>query len=123
VFRRTQAGGGAAAAGGTGVIDIDGMSFDPAGRSLTGRDGKTVPLTSGEFDVLANLVEHAGHPVARDDLLERAHGRRWNPLDRAIDQHISNLRVKMERDPTAPVLIQTVRGVGYILVTRGDRSS
>ena len=50
----------------------------------------------------------------RDQLLEQAHDRGWEPFDRSIDLRISRLRHKIERNPQKPEIIRTVRGLGYI---------
>ena len=51
--------------------------------------------------------------MSRDRLLDAVGGRAWQPYDRSIDLHVSNLRKKLERDPKAPAIIKTIRGVGY----------
>ncbi|MCB2077682.1 MAG: winged helix-turn-helix domain-containing protein, partial [Novosphingobium sp.] len=55
-----------------------------------------------------------GRILNRDQLLEQAHDRDWDPYDRSIDLRISRLRKKIERNPRKPEIIRTVRGLGYI---------
>jgi two-component system response regulator CpxR len=77
-------------------------------------DGEEVPLTSVEFDLLANLVGEAGHVVRKDDLSEAVLERKLSPYDRSLDMHISNLRKKLGARPDGSERIKTIRSVGYI---------
>jgi len=78
------------------------------------RDGKTLPLTPREGDILAYLVRNRDRVVTRDDLLlDVWHYRSPNVETRTVDIHIVGLRRKVEPDPAKPTLIQTVRGKGY----------
>ena len=77
-------------------------------------DGNEVPLTSVEFDLLANLVGEAGHVVRKDDLSETVLERKLSPYDRSLDMHISNLRKKLGARPDGSDRIKTIRSVGYI---------
>ena len=52
--------------------------------------------------------------LSRDQLMDLTGGQEWSPLDRTIDNQIARLRKKIEREPSEPRLIKTVRGVGYI---------
>ena len=73
-------------------------------------------LTTGEFDLLAVFVRHAGRVLSRDFLLEQTRGRDAGPFDRTIDVQVGRLRRKMEADSDRPELIKSVRGAGYVLV-------
>jgi DNA-binding response OmpR family regulator len=78
--------------------------------------GKDVPLTSLEYELLTLFVRHPGRVFARDDLLNRLSGfLRGDPLDRAVDIHVSNLRHKLRQVMGKDIPIDTVRGVGYRL--------
>jgi two-component system, OmpR family, alkaline phosphatase synthesis response regulator PhoP len=77
------------------------------------RDGAEIELTPREAAMLALLHEHAGRPVPRDLFLERCWGLDYFPDSRTLDQHVANLRKKVERDPASPEIIETVRGIGY----------
>jgi two-component system phosphate regulon response regulator OmpR len=92
--------------------------FDPMARRLTRQD-KHVPLTSGEIGLLTALVSHAGRPLSRERLIDLAHGRGAEATDRSIDVQVLRLRRVLEEDPTNPRYLQTVRGVGYVLVVDG----
>ena len=76
------------------------------------RDGVEIPLTRTEFDLLLELVRHAGQVLTRDVLLDRVWGYDYLGDSRLVDVAIQRLRAKIETDPAAPELIQTVRGVG-----------
>ena len=73
-----------------------------------------IPLTTLEFDLLAVLVRNAQRVMSREKLLEHAAGRSWSPYDRAVDTAVVKLRRKIENDARQPVIIKTVRGVGYV---------
>lgn len=77
------------------------------------RAGRNIELTPREASILRVLHEHAGVPVHRDTFLDRCWGLDYFPESRTLDQHIAQLRRKIEADPAEPVIIETVRGVGY----------
>jgi DNA-binding response OmpR family regulator len=81
------------------------------------RDGDEIPLTVTQFRVLCELADTPGWVVSRSQLLERVWGYDFFGDDRLVDYHISGLRSKLERDPSNPQLILTVRGLGYKLVS------
>jgi two-component system, OmpR family, response regulator len=99
---------------GVGVLTFAGWSLDMARRQLTSSDGVLVPLTGGEFDLLAAFVEHPQRTLNRDFLLDLTRGRDAQPFDRSIDVQFSRLRRKIEADPRDPQIIKTVRSGGYI---------
>ena len=77
------------------------------------RDGTGIELTPREAAMLALLHEQSGRPVSRDAFLDRCWGMDYFPDSRTLDQHIVALRKKIERQPSRPRIIETVRGVGY----------
>lgn len=77
------------------------------------REGRDIDLTPREVSLLMILHQHAGEAVSRDTLLDRCWGLDYYPESRTLDQHIANLRKRIERDPAAPEIIESVRGVGY----------
>jgi two-component system OmpR family response regulator len=93
-----------------------GWQLEIAARRLLDPEGHEVALTSGEFGLLAALVEHAGKVLSRDFLLEQTRGREAGPFDRTIDVQIGRLRKKLEANVDEPQIIKSVRGAGYILV-------
>lgn len=80
-------------------------------------DGNPVELTGLEFDLLVALLRRAGRVVPRATLLAEAGREDVSVGERTVDVHISRLRKKIGDDPRHPQRIQTVRGVGYVLVT------
>lgn len=79
------------------------------------RDGDEVPLTRTERRLLRELAASAGDVVTREELLERVWGYQDIGDTRLLDVHVRRLRTKLERDPSAPDLVVTVRGLGYRL--------
>jgi two-component system response regulator MtrA len=96
----------------TGRLRLGPLDIDVAGRTVT-RDGRDIPLTRTEFDLLADLARHAGQVLARDTLLDRIWGYDYLGDSRLVDVAVGRLRAKVEADPAAPELILTVRGAGY----------
>jgi two-component system OmpR family response regulator len=92
---------------------FDHWRLDTGRRELIRDDGTVVPLSTGEFDLLAVFVERPQRVLSRDQLLDLTHGRAASPLDRSIDTQVSRLRRKLEQDPANPVIIKTVWGGGY----------
>jgi two-component system response regulator CpxR len=95
------------------VLEVGDVVLDPGSRTVT-RDGRVVPLTTVEFDVLRVLLASAGQVVSREALSEKVLERKFDPFDRSIDMHISKLRRKLDDQDGASERIKTVRGVGYI---------
>jgi two-component system OmpR family response regulator len=89
-------------------------SLDLASRVLTSPAGEEIRLTTGEFELLAALVNHANQVLSRDRLLDLSRHREAGPFDRTIDVQVGRLRRKLEDDPKNPGMIKTVRGGGYI---------
>lgn len=108
---------GDAAADGNSTLTFDGMTARFEHFELLGRAGEIVELTSGEFRLLNVFLQNPKRALSRDRLMDLLNGTDWSPLDRTIDNQIARLRRKIERDPSAPTLIKTVRGIGYIFAT------
>jgi DNA-binding response OmpR family regulator len=94
------------------VISADGLSIDLARRSVLVR-GEPVQLTYVEFELLRTLASSPGRVHSRRMLLEALWGEANYREPRTIDVHVRHLREKLERNPTEPEYIHTVRGVGY----------
>lgn len=77
------------------------------------RDGEPIDLSLRDVKVLALLHAHRGKAVDRDTLFDKCWGFDFIPNSRCLDQHISQLRKRVERDHKAPEIIRTVHGVGY----------
>jgi two-component system response regulator CpxR len=101
------------------TLEVNGIRLNPATRQVL-RDGGQVEVTSLEFDILEILVRSAGRVVSRDDLARSLYNRQANPLDRALDVHVSHLRKKLEQ---GRAFIRTVRGVGYLFAAGENRPS
>lgn len=85
---------------------------------LAFRGQDTIHLTSTEFKLLSHLAHNRGHPISRQNLIERVWGDRKDVADlRTVDVHIRNLRQKIEYNPANPQLILTVHGAGYKLAS------
>jgi DNA-binding response OmpR family regulator len=94
--------------------------LDLTKRQLQDVEGKDVPVTAGEFDLLKIFAEHPNRPLSRDWLLETTSHREMEAFDRAIDIRILRIRRKIEVDPARPTSIRTVRGAGYMFVPPED---
>jgi two-component system response regulator RegX3 len=118
VLRRASGGPDAAAGGGPIDIDAEGvwessgikMDFDQ--RRVFVR-GEEVHLRRKEFELLRLLVENAGRVLTRDVLIDRVWGTDYIGDTKTLDVHVKRLRSRIEADPSVPILITTVRGVGY----------
>jgi two-component system OmpR family response regulator len=93
---------------------FDRWQLDTGARELLREDGVTVPLSTGEFDLLMALIERPQRVLSRDQLLDLTRGRAATPFDRSIDTQVSRLRKKLEVDSNEPKIIKTVWGGGYM---------
>ena len=116
------------------VLRRDGLSREAGGGAATGpvvrgggiellvtahevrHDGVPVTLRPKEFELLEYLMRHPGHALPRDTILERVWGYEFGGGTRTVDVHMRWLREKLERDPSSPQHLLTVRGVGYKFV-------
>jgi DNA-binding response OmpR family regulator len=80
------------------------------------RDGQSLKLTSGEFAVLAAMVQRPRQALTRDQLMSFARGREHEAFERSMDVMISRLRRLIEDDPKRPRWLQTIWGHGYVFV-------
>ena len=96
------------------LVDLGAVQVDIAGHRVL-RDGRDVAVKPKVFELLAFLLRHPGQVVSRDQLLEQVWGYDYPGETRTVDVHVHWLRAAVEPDPGAPTIIQTVRGVGYVL--------
>ena len=89
-------------------------------RRLTSPAGENVPLTKGEFALLVAFVQAPQRVLTRENLLSTSRVHDNEVFDRSIDVQILRLRRKIEIDPTAPKLIKTERGVGYVFAPAAE---
>ena len=94
------------------MLRIGDVEIDVSGHQVS-RDGKQIPLTPLEFDLLAALARKPRQVFSRELLLEQVWGYRHAADTRLVNVHVQRLRAKVERDPEHPEVVLTVRGVGY----------
>lgn len=94
------------------VIKIGEVELNPVSHRVCVRD-QPIELTRKEYDLLQTLMTKAGQVISRNDLIDKVWQTDWVGDTRTLDVHIRWLREKIERDPSRPKYIQTVRGVGY----------
>ena len=95
-----------------GTVAVRDLVIDLQHGSMT-RAGVDVSLTRTERRLLRELAASAGRVVTREELLERVWGYQDIGDSRLLDVHVRRLRTKLERDPSSPELVVTVRGLGY----------
>ena len=95
-------------------VQFGDFRLDLEAAKLTDADEQDVPITAMEFRLLKLFAENRSRVLNRDQILEQAHDRSWDPYDRSIDIRISRLRRKIEKNPQKPTIIRTVRGIGYV---------
>ena len=98
-----------------GTVEVGALVIDRDGHEVS-RDGEPLQLTPTEYRLLVEFVDNDGVALDRATLLDRVWGYGWAGDTRLVDVHVQRLRAKIEADPSAPELVQTVRGVGYKLV-------
>lgn len=113
VLRRTHAGQEVHGAPVCRAYRIPGWELNLRTRKLTAADGGQVPLSNGEFNLLAALLSTANRVVTRDQLIEMSRRYDNEVYDRAVDVQILRLRRKLEHNPAEPQIIITERGAGY----------
>ena len=103
-----------------GRFRFSGWQLERKTRRLTNPAGTPVALTKGEYALLVAFLEAPQRPLSREHLLQatRVHE---DVFDRSIDVQILRLRRKLEREPSAPRVIQTERGVGYVFAAAVER--
>jgi DNA-binding response OmpR family regulator len=109
VLRRTQGSLASAETLQAGAIQLDLAAY------RVWLDGQLVDLTQTEFELLATLIRHKGRVLSRAQLLEAVQGVAHEELERAIDQHIKNVRRKLKDIVGDLPIINTIYGVGYRL--------
>ncbi|MFF1736574.1 winged helix-turn-helix domain-containing protein, partial [Streptomyces sp. NPDC058247] len=110
VLRRARA---ATAPKAAGPLRAAALTIDPVARRAT-KAGAELALTIREFDLLAFFLRHPGRAFSREELMQQVWGWDFGDLS-TVTVHVRRLRGKIEDDPAAPRLIQTVWGVGYRL--------
>ena len=98
-----------------GILKFGSMTLDLSTRSLA-RDGTPIPITTADFATLKALGRYPNQTLSRERLMQLSRDRNYEPVDRSLDVQISRLRRFIESDPQNPKYLQTVWGVGYVLV-------
>jgi two-component system, OmpR family, response regulator RegX3 len=111
IFRRTDALGASQLPP---MVELGPIRVDVAGHRLL-QDGREVPVKPKVFELLSFLLRHPGQVMTRDQLLEHVWGYDYPGETRTVDVHVHWLRSAIEPDPGSPSIVQTVRGVGYVL--------
>lgn len=101
-----------------GTLVADDLTIDPVSRSIT-LTGKALELTPREFDLLYFFVRHPDRVFSRLELLNQVWGYKHDGHEHTVNTHINRLRVKIERDPSAPQRILTAWGRGYKFTSPG----
>ena len=94
------------------ALAVGPIQVDPTQRRVT-RKGKEIALKPKEFDLLSFLGRHPGQVFSREQLLDQVWGYGYVGDSRTVDVHVRWLREKIEKNPSKPKLLETVRGVGY----------
>lgn len=97
-------------------VDLDDVVIDLDGHNVT-VEGRQVPLSPKEWQLLEQLASYPGRTLLHEDLLVRTWGEQYRDDVQFLRVWISRLRQKIERNPAQPRLIRTVQGVGYVLDT------
>jgi two-component system response regulator CpxR len=103
------------------LLRVDDLELDPAARTVL-QNGKSVELTGVEFALLEVLMHSPGKVVAREELAEEVLGRKFSPLDRSLDMHLSRLRKKLAEGGPHEDRVKTIRGVGYQLTIHRNQA-
>ena len=95
-----------------GIHSVGGIRMDIERHQVTVK-GALIPLPLKEFELLEFLMRNSGRVLTRGQLIDRVWGGDYYGDTKTLDVHIKRLRSKIEDDPANPVLIQTIRGLGY----------
>jgi DNA-binding response OmpR family regulator len=114
LLRRVERPAAPAANAGDEYTRVGRATVDVAGHRLM-REGEIRPIKPKAFDLLAFLLRHPGQVFSREQLLSDVWGYDYAGETRTVDVHVHWLRAEIEDDPQNPKLLETVRGVGYVL--------
>ena len=97
-----------------GVLEVGGLRLD-ADRHTVAVNGTTTAFPLKEFELLELLMRNAGRVLTRSQLIDRVWGSDYVGDTKTLDVHVKRVRAKIEADPSNPVRLLTVRGLGYKL--------
>ena len=101
---------------GTWKLDID-------RQYLEDENGNECRLTSNEFSLLEAFVSNPQRVLSRNQLLDITTGRKYEPFDRTVDTQVRRLRRKLEKSPSEPKFIKTIRGAGYVFASKVEKKT
>ncbi|MBM3071533.1 response regulator transcription factor [Enterobacter sp. RHBSTW-00994] len=107
-------------------VAFNGWTLDTVRCELSDPQRNVIPLTQGEYNLLLALAQNARRVLSREQLLELTHNESAEVFDRTIDVLIMRLRRKIEVNPHQPMLIKTIRGLGYVFasdVSHSDKAA
>jgi two-component system, OmpR family, response regulator len=107
----------------TSRLQVGGVTVDLGQRAVLDGLGSTLPLTTGEFELLRCFVDRPGRVLSRDQLIEWTRGRSADAFDRNIDVQLSRLRKKLVESGFPEDGFKTVRNVGYVLTVAVESAS
>lgn len=99
------------------IIVLDTVSVD-LDKAEVKRGNDTIPLTAKEYSIFVKLAENAGRIITVGALCQTACGEVWQGYETTLMTHIRHLREKIEKNPSAPVSLLTVKGLGYKLIIK-----
>ncbi len=94
------------------VLEVGSVRMDVE-RHTVEVDGREIAMPLKEFELLELLLRNAGRVLTRGQLIDRVWGSDYFGDTKTLDVHIKRIRSKIEREPSDPVLLVTVRGLGY----------
>ena len=100
------------------IIVLDAVNVD-LDKAEVLQEGKIVSLTAKEYGIFLKLAENAGHIVTIGSLCQTVCGEFWQGYESTLMTHIRHLREKIEKNPSTPVSLLTVKGLGYKLIFKG----
>ena len=99
------------------IYEFQGYRADAGTHTLTEPSGDICDLTTTDFRLLMLFLNAPKRVLSRDHIMDQLHGQEWTPYDRTVDNQIARLRKKIEADVANPLIIKTVRGIGYMFAT------
>lgn len=99
------------------IVVLDAVSVD-LDKAEVKRGNDTIPLTAKEYSIFVKLAENAGRIITVGALCQTACGEVWQGYETTLMTHIRHLREKIEKNPSVPVSLLTVKGLGYKLIIK-----
>ena len=119
LFRRVEVDQEVQQNGTDAAIEFGRLTIEPAKRKVQ-VEGATVDLTSKEYELLLLFARNPGRAYSRQELLDEIWGYQYSGYSHTVNTHINRLRNKIEPDPSEPLYVKTVWGVGYRFAEREE---